>query len=426
MITTDILWILFFLFLALDILFSVVRASMVYLRLPHLVSQRDQNFEAVERTMKLLERPHLSATLRLGVAWMHFLLAGFSLLLILQMMQPDPNLWQVVLLLLLAGLLVLFLEFTVEGIILRNVEIWALRLTPVASLMDWIFRPFSWILTAVLGSPQVMQRSLGSVTEDELKTWVEQSSSEGSLEIGERRMIASIFHFSDTLCREIMVPRIDVSSLDINTSVAQAVEAVNQSGHSRFPVYEENIDNIVGLLYAKDLLSLKNGEDRSIRSLLRTAYFVPEAKKVDELLREMQARGVHMSVVVDEYGGMAGVVTLEDIVEEIVGEIRDEYDEKEELLFQEVNPDEYIFHGRIDLEDFNEIVGTHLQKDVADTLGGFIYGKIGRVPVGGEELDAEGWRLIVEQVSGRRIWTVRARRIQPGTQEEEQEYVNEQ
>jgi CBS domain containing-hemolysin-like protein len=127
-----------------------------------------------------------------------------------------------------------------------------------------------------------------------------------------------------------------------------------------------------------------------------------------------------MAVVVDEYGGMAGLVTLEDIVEEIVGEIRDEYDEKEELLFEEMGPDEYIFQGRIDLDDFNEIVDTHLTKDVADTLGGFIYGQIGRVPVGGEEVEIDNWHLTVEEVSGRRIRIVRARRVVTDQDTEEQ------
>ena len=153
------------------------------------------------------------------------------------------------------------------------------------------------------------------------------------------------------------------------------------------PVYEETIDNVIGLLYAKDLLRVQLQEGQkisSLRSLLRPAYFVPEAKKVDELLREMQARSVHMALVVDEYGGIAGLVTLEDIVEEIVGEIRDEYDQSEEQLFEKVSEDEYIFHGRIDLDDFNTVMGTNLSKEVADTLGGFIYSQIGRVPVGGE------------------------------------------
>jgi putative hemolysin len=164
------------------------------------------------------------------------------------------------------------------------------------------------------------------------------------------------------------------------------------------------------VLYAKDLLRLSlSGENgNSIRALLRPAYFVPEAKKVDELLRELQARGVHMAIIVDEYGGMAGVVTLEDIVEEIVGDIRDEFDEMEELTYQQISPDEYLFLGRIDLDDLNEMLGTHFTKEVADTLGGYIYGQIGRVPVGGETMQVEDWDITVEQVSGRRIRLVRA------------------
>ena len=143
--------------------------------------------------------------------------------------------------------------------------------------------------------------------------------------------------------------------------------------------------------------------------MLRPAYFVPEAKKVDELLTELQTRRIHMAVVVDEYGGMAGLVTLEDIMEEIVGEIQDEYDQAEEMLYQKVGPEEYIFQGRIDLDDFNEITGSHLTKESADTLGGFIYGQMGRIPAGGESIEADGQVLTVELVSGRRIRKVRSR-----------------
>jgi putative hemolysin len=143
------------------------------------------------------------------------------------------------------------------------------------------------------------------------------------------------------------------------------------------------------------------------------------------LLSEMRSRRVHMAIVIDEYGGMAGLVTLEDIVEEIFGEIRDEYDQGEELLYQQVGPDEYIFQGRIDLEDFNEIVGTHLTREVADTLGGFIYGEIGRVPVGGEAVEVEGWILTVETVSARRIRKVRVHRKPTETEAEENEDESE-
>jgi putative hemolysin len=187
------------------------------------------------------------------------------------------------------------------------------------------------------------------------------------------------------------------------------------SGHSRVPVYEETIDHIAGLLYTKDLLRLWQQNDRpgSLREILRPAYFVPEAKKVDELLSEMQARRIHMAIVIDEYGGVAGLVTLEDIVEEIVGEIRDEYDQAEEPPYQLIGEGEFSFLGRVDIDDFNELMETHLSKDEADTIGGFMYSQIGRVPVNGEAIRLDDLTLTVEQVSGRRIRKVRAKKAFP-------------
>jgi len=250
------------------------------------------------------------------------------------------------------------------------------------------------------------------MTEDELKTWVAVGETTGGLEKGERQMIYSIFHFGDTLCREIMIPRIDILALEADSSVSDSIRALTVSGHSRVPVYDDTIDNVVGLLYAKDLLRTQLDETppESIRPFLRPAYFVPEAKKVDELLREMQERSIHMAIVVDEYGGMAGLVTMEDIVEEIVGEIRDEYDQGEAYLFQRISDDEFILNGRIGMDDFNDLLGTNLVTDLAETLGGYIYGTIGRVPTGGEYMRVEDWDLTVEQVSGRRITKIHAHR----------------
>jgi CBS domain containing-hemolysin-like protein len=219
-----------------------------------------------------------------------------------------------------------------------------------------------------------------------------------------------------------MVPRIDVFALDVTTSLPEAIDAIVRSGHSRIPVYAEDIDTILGILYAKDLLKPRLGSTSAdvLRKHLRQAYFVPESKKVDELLREMQIRGVHMAIIVDEYGGTAGIITLEDIVEEIVGEIRDEFDQAEEQMYQEISPDEYKFLGRIHLDEVNEVLGTHLAKEDAETLGGYIYGEIGKVPTGGEELTVENWSLTVDQVSGRRIRFVNAHRIPDHIPEEEQ------
>lgn len=414
---SQLLSILLVFFLLLDLLFIAVRSSFVHVRLPHLVSLREIKVAAVERMLRLLERPYLPATLRIGVVLMHFAVAAtvWMLFYFNGIFTDQPVL--LLLVLLLSALALLVIEFGMEGIVLRKPENWALNLAPVYEIMDILFRPVSWFLMIVLGNPASIQRNMGSVTEDELKIWVQEGQPEGMLEKDERKMIYSIFHFSDTLCREIMVPRIDLFAVDADTSFQEALQAVILSGHSRLPIYEGNIDHVIGLLYAKDLLKLNVEGERpqSIRQLLRPVYFVPEAKKVDDLLREMQERGVHMVIVVDEYGGIAGLVTLEDIVEEIVGEIRDEYDQSEENMYQQISADEYLFLGRIDLDDFNEVVGTHLTKEVADTLGGFIYGQIGKVPVGGEHVRVEQWYLTVEQVIGRRIRLVRARRYNEET-----------
>lgn len=395
----------------IDLLLAAVRASILNARLPYLLTLRAEHPHAVDSTMKLLDKPRLRASLRLALVVVHFLLLGVAIWLFLLLFGSAPTFWAALGLLALFALFLLVVEFALEGFILPQAEQWAVRFAGLARAIDVLFSPVSSLLVGLLGSPEMLEHRLSPVTEDELKSWVEEGQVEGSLEQGERRMIYSIFHFGDTLAREIMVPRIDILALEANTTLEEAIQALNKSGHSRVPVYEETIDNIIGLLYAKDLLRVHfEGQSlSSLRSLLRPAYFVPEAKKVDELLREMQARSVHMALVVDEYGGIAGLVTLEDIVEEIVGEIRDEYDASEEQLYEKVSGEEaYIFHGRIDLDDFNSVMSAHIPKDVADTLGGFIYSQIGRVPVGGEQVEVDNIILTVEQVSGRRIRRVRA------------------
>jgi CBS domain containing-hemolysin-like protein len=405
-----------------DLLVTTTRASLLNARWPYLYSLREKHLHEAERTIDLLQRPNLTVALRLAGSAIHFLVITAGVLLVMHVYPIFPR--PVVLggCLLLGVMLFWMLEYALEGLALREVELSAVRLTPAARIIEWVFRPLSALMIGLRGGvPVVSQRTPGSVTDDELKNWVEESQPSGGLEEGERKMIASIFQFGDTLCREIMVPRTDVLALEASTSLPDAIHAVLHSGHSRFPVYDDDTDNIVGLLYAKDLLQLQAQQEQSIRGLLREAYFVPDAKKVDELLREMQERGFHLAVVIDEYGGMAGIVTMEDIVEEIVGEIRDEYDEKEELPFLEISPDEFIFQGKINLDDVNELLDTDLESDAADSLGGFIYDQIGRVPTGGEMVEVDGWVLMVEQVSRRRIRKVRAqRRAEPAPPQPEE------
>jgi CBS domain containing-hemolysin-like protein len=423
----DTLTLVFVVLLALDLALAAVRASLMNARLPYLLNLHDHHAGLAEQAVLILERPRLRTSLHAAMVLAHLTLAGSVLAILLRV----PNLalspaW-IILIVLAVGILALVGEYFIQGIALRKAEEWTLHLAPYGRLVDVLLTPISTLLLVVARSTPLMHPNLvNQVTEDDLKTWVEIGQTQGGLEKEERQMIYSIFQFRDTLVREIMIPRMDVQVLGIITPLPEALEALSKSGHSRVPVYEETIDNIIGLLYAKDLLSVHE-HDRplaDLRGMLRPTHFIPETKRVDELLTEMQSSRIHMAIVVDEYGGMAGLVTLEDIMEEIVGEIQDEYDQAEEMVYQQVGPDEYVFLGRIDLDDFNDVMGSHLAKESADKLAGYIFGQIGRIPAGGETLRADGVALTVEQVSGRRIRKVRARRIQTNTEVETEEEAN--
>jgi CBS domain containing-hemolysin-like protein len=404
------IWIFTLIIFLLDLLLTAVKASLTHARLPQLLNLRENRQTAVESTVNLIEQPRLRTSLRVAPMLIHFLLAGIFTDLIMTV-GGIANIWFILLALLLGMILLSLIEFGIESLVLQDPEENAIRFRAIGSIINFLFAPLSALMRSVLG-PNADRVTLASMTEEDLKNWVEVGQPEGSLEKGEREMIYSIFQFGDTLAKEIMVPRIDVLAMDINNTLGEARATFERAGHSRVPVYEDTVDNVVGLLYAKDLLNIKQDDDTIAdhRELLRLAYFVPEAKKVDEVLAEMQARSMHMAVVVDEYGGVAGVVTLEDIVEEIIGEIRDEYDESEEMPFVQVTEDEFVFQGRVDLDIFNEVMETDIATENADTIGGFIYGEIGDVPSGGEVLRADGVTLTVDQVVGRRITKVRAKR----------------
>jgi putative hemolysin len=369
--------------------------------------QVDQALDLVKR------RTSLRDSLRLSLTLLRFLIAGLVLALIIPL---DPAVIPIQVLsgfLLLTALAIWLFEFFVERRILRDPESWALRLTPLARAIATITRPVL-ALPARISNWGNEPKQLVTITEEELRSFVDASQREGVLEKDERQMIFSIFEFGDTLVREIMVPRIDIFALDVETPIDQVADALLESGYSRVPIYQDAVDNIVGVLYAKDLLKVWRtpGQIKSLRELLRPANFVPESKKLDDLLSEMQGGGIHIAIVVDEHGGVAGLVTMEDMMEEIVGEIQDEYDHGEELSYQKADNGDLIFHGRINLDDFNEIMGSELTSDDADTLGGYLFGRIGRVPKVGEKIEEDGILLTIEQIVGRRIRRVRAQKTE--------------
>jgi putative hemolysin len=407
------------LLLVLDLVAVAARGSFMQTNHARLLALREQSGERVNQTVALLlALARLRISLNLTLIITRFFLAGLALLIIYSF-GVYPTLLLVAALVLMA-LALFWFEWIVERNVARNPETWAMRLTGFVRMMMSV-ASFLLLPLLIFGDSTDMMETPSIVTEDELKTLVDAGQEEGIFEQGERRMIYSIFQLGDTLTREIMVPRIDMLALDVNTPLPDAVDALLQSGYSRVPVFEETVDNTLGLLYAKDLLRAWREGDKlgSLRSLLREAYFVPEAKKVDELLAEMQSLRIHMAIIVDEYGGVAGLVTLEDIVEEILGEIQDEYDQGEEAPYQKLEDGKYMFLGRIDLDDFNEIMSSDLPSDEADTLGGYIYSRLGRVPTVGEKVTTGKLLLTVEQVSARRIRKVSARWLPSEIQKEE-------
>jgi CBS domain containing-hemolysin-like protein len=291
------------------------------------------------------------------------------------------------------------------------------RASLVLSPAIWLFRFLFSLPARVLEAPgRLLLRLRGvkgyppeELAEDsDLLRLVELQQSDGGFEEEERQMIRAIVELEDTTVREIMVPRLDIVAVDEDTSFDEVVQIIIERGFSRIPVYAETIDNILGIIYAKDLLPYLSRGTRppNLRSLARPPYFIPESKRVDELLSEMRQSKVHMAVVVDEYGGTAGLVTIEDLLEEIVGEIEDEHDVAQVTL-ERVSEDEAILDARIGIDQLNDLFDLQIESEDFDTVGGLVYHELGKMPSVGDEVRTSGLRLQVLSVTGNRIKKVR-------------------
>ncbi len=251
------------------------------------------------------------------------------------------------------------------------------------------------------------------ITEEEIKTIIEMGEQEGTVEESERKMIHSIFDFGDTIVREVMSPRVDMVCISVGSTLIEAVEVIKVNHHSRIPVFKENIDNIVGVLYAKDILDYidnDNFKKKMVRDVMHQPLFVPETKLINELLHELRETKTHLAIAVDEYGGTAGIVTIEDILEEIIGEILDEYDTDEEALFFEQNENQYIFDAKISITEFKELFNINRTlKDEGDydTLGGYVFSLLGRIPTSGEKFEDENIAFEVLDADEKRLITLK-------------------
>ena len=297
-------------------------------------------------------------------------------------------------------------------------ELWSLHLSPVITSVRIVVGPLASLLDAP--GRAVMRIAQGKDQDnldevEELMRLLEMEEGGGQIEAEEREMIRGIIGLVDTTAREIMVPRIDVAALSVTASIDEAVAVFVEKGFSRLPIYEESVDNIVGILYAKDFLPflLMGERPGSLQEVARPPYFIPEGKKVDELLTELRQTKVHIAIVVDEYGGTAGIVTVEDLLEEIVGEIEDEYDVASTPI-ERLGEDEVVVDARVTVDALNELFDVNIEDEDYDTVGGLVYHILGKMPGAGDSLSVDGLDLQVLSVMGRRIKKVRvSRRAEP-------------
>jgi len=317
------------------------------------------------------------------------------------------------------GLYVAVVQMTVGLVAARRPEQAAMQLGQVVRITRYAFAAPAWIL----GLPaRLVARWVGIVVAPEsptdILTLVEREEATGGVEEQERRMIRGIIALEDKTAREAMIPRIDIVAADIDDSIGDVVAIVNERGFSRVPVFRENVDDIVGVVYAKDLLRAvtNGGGDRKLSDLLRQPVFIPESKRLDQLLTEMRATRQHMAIVVDEYGGTAGLVTIEDLLEEIVGEIEDEYDVTKPAI-EVISEDEVLLDASSPTETLQELFDYAVESDDFDTVGGFLIHELGRLPSPGDEVTVGPLSMRVLSMAGRRIRRMRVARVHDGEAE---------
>ncbi|MBD5656606.1 MAG: HlyC/CorC family transporter [Candidatus Eremiobacteraeota bacterium] len=390
--------------------FSGSEAALVSLSRLRARGMHERGLKGSEAVMRLLDdRNRFMTSILIGNTVVLLAADSLATLLFIRAGVPNGALWSTVV---MTVLLLAFGEIIPKTIAVANNESWALRLAPVLERVAWVMAPlnssFLFFTNMIVRLFGVSPATHGPfVTEDDIRNIVTVGVEQKVLEEQEREMINSIIQFGDTIVREVMTPRPDVVAIEVSSSARRALDLVIAEGYSKLPVFEEAIDNVVGVVHDRELLiALSNGTlaQTPIRALMRPITLVPETKRVSELLREMQRGKFSLAIVVDEYGGTAGLATMEDLLEEIVGEIRDEHDEGEEESIRILAPDEAIVDAKTNIEDVNARLGLHLPHEDFETIGGLTVGLFGRLPHEGEEVAAgTDVRLRVDRTRGRRI-----------------------
>ncbi|HXP92488.1 MAG TPA: hemolysin family protein [Candidatus Binatia bacterium] len=394
--------------------FAASETALISLSRIHARSMVERGVKQGPAILRLVERRNkVLTTILVGNTIVLLGTQSLATTLFIELGVPQAALWSTVL---MTVVILLFGEIIPKTVAVSDAERWALRLAPFLRRVAFVLSPLASAALAVTNVVVRVLRLAPSsrgpfITEDDIRTLVDVGAEQKVLEEQERDLIHSIIEFGDTIAREVMTPRPDMVCVEVSQPTTRALDLVIAEGYSKLPVYEETIDNVIGVIHDRELLiSLANGTliSAPMRSLMRPVTHVPDTKRVSELLREMQRGKFSVAIVVDEYGGTAGLVTMEDLLEEIVGEIRDEHDEGEEEPIVVIAPDESVVDAGMNIEDVNDKLGTHLPHDDFETIGGYTVGLFGRLPHEGEEISAgDGVKLRVERTRGKRILRVR-------------------
>lgn len=371
------------------------------LRVKYLVQKQRRGANRLEQLLEMPDR--LLSAILVGNNLVNIAASVFATTLFVSLFGDRGELLTI---LILTPLLLIFAEVCPKTYAARNPEkvcFWVLR--PIVLIM-WLLTPVVWLVSTstrllTMLFPREAERPI--ISEDEIRSLITVGEQAGVVAEEQHRMLHRVFELAQIRVRDVMIPRTEVVGIEVNTPFIKVLEQVQQARHSRFPVYDGDLDSITGIIHSKEILNyVHRPEEFSLRDLARSPYFVPESKRIEALLQSFRNRRVHLAVVVDEYGGVEGIVTLEDVVEEIVGEIQDEYD-ADEIPFREAQPGHYMVDGAASLRTLNRQFSLNLAENYATTLAGFVMRTLGTIPQEGDTCQWNGTTFIVRKMVDRRI-----------------------
>ncbi|MBC7804704.1 MAG: HlyC/CorC family transporter [Akkermansiaceae bacterium] len=394
-------------------------------RIEQLVEENRRGADAVKRLHD--DPPRYIATVQAGITLLGFAASASAAIAIAPALQPfiallgmseriAYNVAVTVVVIVVAVITLVFGEIAPKAIAMQSADVWALRLAPFVNVCAVIFAPLNAL---ALGLANIVVRPFGAkaqfetpmISREEFRAIIESGTEKGEFDREEQTIVENVIDFSETLVRSVMTPRIDMTAVPVAASLPETLQTVIASGHSRLPVFEKTSDTIVGIVHAKDLLPLfadgTSPQSFALRSVMRPPVFVPESRRVADLLAEMRRSKNQIAVVQDEYGGTAGIVSLEDLLEEIVGDIRDEYDIDEPEM-KVLNAQESMIDGRMNIADVNDRLGSELSDEEYTTIGGLVFGLLGHEPTEGEHVQRDGITFVVDQMEKGRVKFVRA------------------